>query len=258
VLRIMGNKAYRNKAVIAGFEKKLDVISGYSTDGRLKAFDLMTLTDDKHIFPPYYCAPIIRNETLQKYPELEPALNLLSGRINDSTMTELNYKADYLKQDPEQIAKDFLVARGLWKEPRNGHKGTIRIGSKIFAEQYIIAAMYKMLIKGYTGLSVSTKSGLGGTKICFDALTNDQIDFYPEYTGTGLLVILKASTEVVDNLITSNERTYNYVKENFNKQYQIAWLKPIGFNNTYALMMRKQQAKELGINSISDLVKTDK
>ena len=57
-----------------------------------------------------------------------------------------------------------------------------------------------MLIKGYTDYDVATKTGLGGTKICFDALTNDQIDFYPEYTGTGLLAILQPSAKTVDSL----------------------------------------------------------
>src|SRR6201991_4058602 len=75
------------------YNKKLDVISGYSTDGRLKAYDLVTLEDDRKIFPPYYAAPVIRNEVLQSYPELAPVLNKLSGRFNDSIMTVLNYRA---------------------------------------------------------------------------------------------------------------------------------------------------------------------
>jgi osmoprotectant transport system permease protein len=237
----------------AAYENKLDVISGYSTDGRLKAFDLVTLTDDKQIFPPYYAAPVIRNQTLKQYPEIEAVLNMLAGEINDSVMTELNYRADYLKQDPEKIARDFLTAQGLWKDPRNGRKGTIRIGSKIFAEQYILAAMYTMLIKGNTDLDVSAKSGLGGTKICFDAIMNNQIDLYPEYTGTGLLVLLQPSTGTVDRLVKSKELVYNYVKDELNKKYNLTWLKPIGFNNTYALMMRKQQAIDMKIVNISDL-----
>ena len=61
----------------AAYEKKLDVISGYSTDGRLKAFDLVVLNDDKKIFPPYYAAPVIMKGCLQKYPELENVLNHL-------------------------------------------------------------------------------------------------------------------------------------------------------------------------------------
>ncbi|HEY0899756.1 MAG TPA: ABC transporter permease/substrate-binding protein, partial [Sphingobacteriaceae bacterium] len=73
----------------AAFDKRLDVISGYSTDGRLKAYDLVTLQDDKKIFPPYYAAPIVRTEVLEKFPQLEPVLNLLSGTITDSIMTGL-------------------------------------------------------------------------------------------------------------------------------------------------------------------------
>ena len=237
----------------AAFEKELDVISGYSTDGRLKAYDLITLADDKIIFPPYYAAPIVRNDILAKFPELELALNLLQGKINDSVMTELNYKVDYLKQSPEQVAKDFLLQHQLLKPSRNGVKGVVRIGSKIFAEQYILVQMYTKLIEGYTDLQVESKTGLGGTKICFDALVNNQIDLYPEYTGTGLLVILKAPAKKVEKIIDNKDSVYKFVKEEFNTRYQVKWLAPIGFNNAYALMMRKEQAQRLSIKTISDL-----
>lgn len=89
------------------FEKKLDVIGGYSTDGRLKAYDLVTLRDDKTIFPPYYAAPLVRTEVLTKYPELEKTLNLVAGKITDSIMTDLNYQTDILKRSPEQVASGF-------------------------------------------------------------------------------------------------------------------------------------------------------
>jgi osmoprotectant transport system permease protein len=237
----------------AAFEKKLDVISGYSTDGRLKAYDLVTLKDDKSIFPPYYAAPVIRSEVLEKYPEIGPALNQLSGLINDSVMTELNYRVDYLKQLPENIAYTFLSDKGLYKKPRNGTKGTIRLGSKIFGEQYILIHLYKMLIEGETDLRVETRTGLGGTKICFDALTHGEIDMYPEYTGTGLLVILKPSQAILDQMIGNRDAVYHYVSKEFLSRYQLQWLKPIGFNNAYALMMRRKQASELQINTISDL-----
>jgi len=237
----------------AAYEKKLDVISGYSTDGRLKAFNLVTLNDDRGIFPPYYAAPVIRKDILGKFPELEDVMNQLAGHINDSIMTELNYRVDYLKQSPEKVARDFLMEQSLYKPPLNGHNGMIRIGSKIFGEQYILAAMYSMLIKGNTHLQVETKTGLGGTKICFDALTNDQIDMYPEYTGTGLLVILQTPDSIVEKLGSNEQDVYNYVRQAFLKKYNLDWLKPIGFNNAYALMMRKSQAEKLGIASISDL-----
>lgn len=237
----------------AAYEKDLDLISGYSTDGRIKAFDLYVLEDDKKIFPPYFAAPVIKTKTLEKFPELEKILNLLSGKFNDSIMTDLNYKADYLKQTPEKIAKDFLIKTNLYKDPRKGNSRIIKIGSKIFGEQYILAEIYKMLIEGYTEYKVETKTGLGGTKICFDALMNDAIDFYPEYTGTGLLVLLKPTAKTIEEVSKSPEKTFNYVNLEFRKQYGIQWLKPLGFNNAYALMMRKKQADELKVKNISDL-----
>jgi len=239
----------------AAFEKKLDVISGYSTDGRLKAYNLITLVDDQHIFPPYYAAPIVRQAVLDKHPELEEILNQLSGVINDSTMTALNYRVDELKQSPEKVAMDFMRSCHLYKPARNGSGGTIRIGSKIFGEQYILAQMYKILINGNSDLQVETKTGLGGTKICFDALTNNQIDFYPEYTGTGFLVLLQPDGKTIQKLSGDTDGVYRYVRQQFSEKYQIKWLKPIGFNNTYALMMRREQAQSLHIKSITDLTK---
>ncbi|RFM28243.1 ABC transporter permease/substrate-binding protein [Deminuibacter soli] len=237
----------------AAYEKKLDVISGSTTDGRVKAFDLAALEDDKHIFPPYYAAPIVNEQTLARFPELEPVLNSLSGKINDQVMTALNYQVDYLKQSPEAVAKDFLTKAGLYKSPRQGSKGSITIGSKIFGDGYILAYMYKMLVEGNTDLNVVTKTGLGGTKICFEALRNGQLDMYPEYTGTGLLVILQATKNTVDSLAQQPDKVYHYVQQQFAAQYHIQWMQPIGFNNTYALMMRRSDTAALHIHSISAL-----
>jgi osmoprotectant transport system permease protein len=244
-----------NDAVMykAMYEKQLDVISGYGTDGRIKAYNLVSLEDDRKIFPPYYAAPVIRLQTLRQFPELEPVLNLLAGRINDSVMTALNYQADYLHREPAAIARGFLQSQGLYKPARAGGKAAIRIGSKIFDEQYILASMYTALIEGYTDLDVVTKTGLGGTKICFDALLHDQIDLYPEYTGTGLLVMLHPDTATIRRLTVSKDIVYAYVKRAFEEKFGVTWLKPIGFNNTYAVMMRREDAKQLSIKTITDL-----
>jgi osmoprotectant transport system permease protein len=127
------------------------------------------------------------------------------------------------------------------------------IGSKIFTEQYILLNMYRMLIRGYSNLDVATRTGLGGTQICFEALRKGEIDMYPEYTGTGLLVILKAGQPTVDSLIVSKEKVYKFVRRGFKKEFNLVWLQPLGFNNAYALVMRRQQAARLGIASVSDL-----
>ena len=169
-------------------------------------------------------------------------------------MTSLNYQADYLHREPTTIAREFLESQGLYKPARPVGKSAVRIGSKVFDEQYILASMYTQLIRGYTDLDVLPKTGLGGTKICFDALMNDQIDMYPEYTGTGLTVMLHADTATVRRLAANKDTVYSFVQRAFRQQFQVKWLRPVGFNNTYAIMMRKEDVRSTGIRTISDLV----
>ncbi|GAA4454742.1 hypothetical protein GCM10023189_21620 [Nibrella saemangeumensis] len=234
--------------------KQVDIISGYSTDGRLKAYNLRVLTDDKNSFPPYYAAPLVRQVTLQNHPELQSVLDLLAGKLTDSVMTGLNYRVDYLHQLPEQVAIDFLKQTRLWSEKAPGSRtGQLVVGSKIFSEQYILAEIIRHLVEGHTRLQVITKTGLGGTKLCFDALRAGAIDLYPEYIGTGLLVILQPNQATLDSLKGNPEAVYQYVAREFRKRYALNWLPPLGFNNTYALVMRDQQAGVLGIRTISEL-----
>ncbi|NBC07782.1 MAG: ABC transporter permease subunit [Bacteroidetes bacterium] len=244
------NNSLMYKAV---YEKEVDVISGYSTDGRIKAYDLHILEDNRHAFPPYYCVPIMQESLARQHPELVEALDMLAGRIDDSTMTVLNYRVDFDKLSPEQVAEEFLREQGLWKPDRKQGGETLIIGSKIFTEQYILAALFGQLIDGYTDFDVDTRPGLGGTKICFDALRNGEIALYPEYTGTGLQVMLSPPKDTLRKIIADPQAVYDYVSEAFAEQYDIRWLSPLGFNNTYALMMRRAQAEKLGLEQIGDL-----
>ena len=239
----------------AARQGEVDVIDGYSTDGRIKAYGLRVLADDRRVFPPYYAAPVMRTAVLQAHPELAMILALLDSQIDDAAMTEMNYQVDYLHQEPKAVAEAFLRKRGLWQPPRPALSGqpVIRIGSKIFAEQYILAELYAALIRSRTGLAVETKTGLGGTTICFEALRTGAIDLYPEYTGTALLVLLKPSPAELKALDGRPGPVYDYVQAAFERRYGLAWGAPLGFNNTYALLMREGQAKELGIRSVSGL-----
>lgn len=235
---------------------QVDIISGYSTDGRIKAFNLLVLTDNRHAFPPYDAAPIVRQAALDRFPELGPTLNRLAGKLTDSVMTDLNYRADFLHQSPERIATDFLKHAGLYQIPKPGDRAqTVVMGSKVFTEQYILAEIYRQLIEGHTQLRVVTKTGLGGTQICFDALRTGAIDFYPEYTGTGLLVILQPSAATLRTLPMRPDSVYSFVSQQFEEHYQLSWMRPLGFNNSYCLMMRRDQTQQLSIRSIEDLVK---
>ena len=92
---------------------EVDVINVFSTDGRLKAEGLIVLEDDKNFFPSYFAATLVRNETLNKYPELEEVLELLTDNISNDEIIEMNYLVEIEKQDPKDVANEFLKKKGL-------------------------------------------------------------------------------------------------------------------------------------------------
>ena len=99
---------------IAGDE--VDVIAAFATDGRIAAYDLTLLIDDRRFFPPYYAAPVVRSQTLQACPDLHEALSSLEKTLDDATMRELNSKVDRQKRSPREVAREFLLSRGLLHE----------------------------------------------------------------------------------------------------------------------------------------------
>jgi osmoprotectant transport system substrate-binding protein len=94
-------------------EGKMDVTDAFATDGQLIRYKLRILEDDRNFFPPYYAAPIVKNETLEKHPELESVLNELAGQISDAEMQQMNYQAESEAKAITDIARDFLVTKGL-------------------------------------------------------------------------------------------------------------------------------------------------
>ena len=94
-------------------EGQVDVINNFSTDGLLAEYDLKVLKDDKGFFPAYEAATVIRQETLDKYPELEAILNQLAGQISDEEMQQMNYYVEKENRDAGDVAAEFLKAKGL-------------------------------------------------------------------------------------------------------------------------------------------------
>ena len=92
------------------------VIDAFTTDGLLKKFNLVVLEDDKSFFPPYNAIPLVREEILEKYPEIENILNNLGTYLTDEVMQDLNYQVDELGQSPEKVATDFLNVIDVTKE----------------------------------------------------------------------------------------------------------------------------------------------
>ena len=94
-------------------ENKCQVIDTFSTDGLIQKFNVKLLEDDQEFFVPYNAVPIVSNKTLEKYPELEEVFNMLAGKIDEETMTDLNYRVDELGKSPEEVSKEFLKDIGL-------------------------------------------------------------------------------------------------------------------------------------------------
>ncbi|KPU44485.1 carnitine transport binding protein OpuCC precursor [Oxobacter pfennigii] len=140
-----------------------------------------------------------------------------------------------------------LVATGVLFFTRENDK--IVIGSKNFNEQLILGNMLATLIEKNTDIKVDRKLNLGGTSIAFNALKAGELDIYVEYTGTALVDIMGQPP------INDSDKVYDMASDYFNKNYNITWLMPLGFNNTYTLAVRKDTAQKYNLKSFSDLAK---
>jgi osmoprotectant transport system permease protein len=125
---------------------------------------------------------------------------------------------------------------------------TIVIGTKNYTEARIEGQILSILIEENTEYETEVKE-LGGTLPAFEALKSNDIDTYVEYTGTAYGAILKRQ-----DVETDSEKVYNIVKEEYNEKYNITWLDPLGFNNTYTLALKSDLAKANNLETFSDLV----
>jgi osmoprotectant transport system permease protein len=141
----------------------------------------------------------------------------------------------------------FIVFTGVFVYGKKSE--TIVIGSKNFNEQLILGNMLATLIEKNTDIKVDRKLNLGGTSIAFNALKAGELDMYVEYTGTGLVNIMGQPA------VNDPDKAYEAVSDYFNKNYGITWLKPLGFNNTYTMAVRKDTAEKYNLETFSDLAK---
>lgn len=144
-------------------------------------------------------------------------------------------------------------ARALAQE----QAGPVKVGSKNFTEALILGEMYAMLLEK-AGIPNETRLNLGGTAVAHEALVQGSIDVYPEYTGTGLTVILETPIESVQATPvpsgeTIDDLVYQIVKDGYAEEFGLVWLDQSPFNNTQALAVKRAWAEEKGIASISDL-----
>ncbi|WP_313019037.1 glycine betaine ABC transporter substrate-binding protein [Acetoanaerobium noterae] len=130
---------------------------------------------------------------------------------------------------------------------------TVVVASKPHSEQYILAEMLSLLIENHTDIKVEKKLGIGGgTSNIHPAMLSGDFDIYPEYTGTGLLFVLK------EDLITNPDELYKRVQDRYLEEYNIKWLGLYGFNNTYALAVKESTAQTYNLETYDDLALASK
>src|SRR6266853_1100571 len=123
----------------------------------------------------------------------------------------------------------------------------VTIGSKFFTEQVILAELLAQHIEARTGIPVIRKTNLGGTLLVHKALLAGELDLYVEYTGTALMAVLNESPQ------SDSATVYNRVKQLYSDRFHLEVTEPLGFENTFAMVIRGDDSKNLHLQKISDI-----
>jgi osmoprotectant transport system permease protein len=145
----------------------------------------------------------------------------------------------------------LMLAASASPPDQSSRPRPIVVASKPFGESYLLAEMFAQLLEA-RGYSVQRRPGLGATEIAFQALRTNAIDVYPEYTGTGLLAILGERPS------PDPRQVFRQVSTEFRRRYGARWLPPLGFQNTYAISVRKETARHYGLSTLSDLARVSR
>jgi osmoprotectant transport system substrate-binding protein len=124
----------------------------------------------------------------------------------------------------------------------------LTIGSKFFTEQVILAELLAQHIESRTNIPVERKTNLGGTLLVHKALLSGDLDLYVEYTGTALTAVLNESPGT-----DTSAAIYNRVKQQYSQRFHLDLTEPLGFENTFAMVVRGDDAQNLHLRTMSDL-----
>jgi len=130
---------------------------------------------------------------------------------------------------------------------RSQRGGTIVVGSKNFTEQIVLAELFAQQIEAHSTLHVERRVNLGGTLLCHQALLAGKIDLYPEYTGTALTAVLHEPPQ------NDPSAVFHRVQDQYRARYGVEVMPPLGFNNTFAMVVRGDDAAKLHLHTISDI-----
>lgn len=240
----------------------LEVTDLYSTDAPIRTHDLRILKDDARHFPRYDAVILYRAELERTAPRFVELVRQLEGKLDDHKMALWNDRARNLidqigrgrTYEQEEVERAYrrrfrsigpkIVASRLISQELGVDPPKVTVGSKKFTEGVILGEMVAHCAR-FAGAEAVHEKELGGTQILWNALLKGDIDVYVEYTGTLRQEIL-AQRQLPDGLGAIREEL---------KSRGLLLSNPLGFNNTYALGMRRSHAEEKGIETISDLAR---
>ncbi len=143
---------------------------------------------------------------------------------------------------------EILLIVGLLSSCHKAQESKITIGSKFFTEQVILAELLSQHIEARTGIPVERKTNLGGTLLVHKALLSGELDLYVEYTGTALTSVLNEATS------GDSASVYDRVRRLYADRFHLEVTEPLGFENTFAMVIRGDDAQRLHLHTISDIV----
>ncbi len=141
----------------------------------------------------------------------------------------------------------LVAATNLLSACKPGSKKKLVIGSKFFTEQVVLAELLAQHIEAKTGIPVERKTNLGGTLLIHKAMLAGDLDLYVEYTGTALTAVLGEKPS------GDPSATYQRVKKQYAQQFGLEVTEPLGFENTFAMVVRSEDAEKLHLTNMSDL-----
>jgi glycine betaine/choline ABC-type transport system substrate-binding protein len=134
------------------------------------------------------------------------------------------------------------------------YEGKVVVAGQTFNESIVLAWIAKLLVDEYTGLDTEINTEFAASSVLHQGMVGEEIDIYPTWTGTQLTGILRYEEEDLKELNTP-EKAYQAVKEGYEKNFRMTWAKPLGFSNTYAMAVRREDAEKYDLKKASDLAK---
>jgi len=148
----------------------------------------------------------------------------------------------------KQALTVFLASVLCLASCRGREDSQLIVGSKNFTEQTVLAELLSQYLESKLGITVERRANLGGTLICHEAVKSDQIDLYVEYTGTALTAVLHKETS------SDAETVRRLVKEGYDKEFSLEVTEPLGFDNSFAMVVRGEDARQLNLRTLSEAV----